>query len=176
MADKNFGFQGNIPHGVSIEDNIKKIKLIMINSFLFKIKAFAFMDEPEIEYLSIDSIFLLVKHYLLIIFLISLIIYYFSKNKYFVDKNILFRIKVKLLIVIQLKIVLVYLIYWCLYFIYTIIVYDNTSFMDSINIIIQSNYQFGVFIIFFNLFLEPIKTISFLIISIFIVKLIKIKI
>ena len=47
--------------------------------------------------------------------------------------------------------------------------------MDSINTILQANYQFGVFIIFFNLFMEPIKTISFLIISIFIVKLIKIK-
>ncbi|RBQ26694.1 hypothetical protein CRU88_06065 [Arcobacter sp. CECT 9188] len=121
-----------------------------------------------------NSILMLVKHYIFIVF-ISLIIYYFFKNKYFIDKNNLFRMKVKLLIIIQLKIILVYLIYWCLYSIYTIIIYDNASFIDYINIIIQANYQFGVFIIFFNLFMEPIKTISFLIISIFIVKLIKIK-
>ena len=122
------------------------------------------------------NILLLGIQYLLVVFFISLIIYYFLKNKYFIDKNTLFRTKVKLLTIIQLKIILVYLIYWSLYFIYTITIYNNTSFMDSINTILQANYQFGVFIIFFNLFMEPIKTISFLIISIFIVKLIKIKI
>ncbi len=156
--------------------NIKKIELIMINSFLFKIKAFGFIYSPEVEYSSTYNILLLGIQYLLVVFFISLIIYYFLKNKYFIDKNTLFRTKVKLLTIIQLKIILVYLIYWSLYFIYTITIYNNTSFMDSINTILQANYQFGVFIIFFNLFMEPIKTISFLIISIFIVKLIKIKI
>lgn len=152
------------------------IKFVIIYLIIFTMNVFAFIDEPEIEYSSIDSVLLLLKHYLLVVFLISLIIYYFLKNKYFIDKNILFRTKVKLLIIIQLKIILVFLIYWCLYFIYTITIYNNTNFMDSINTIIQANYQFGVFIIFFNLFMEPIQTIFFLIISIFIVKLIKIKI
>ena len=148
------------------------IKFVIIYLIIFTMNVFAFIDEPEIEYSSIDSVLLLLKHYLLVVFLISLIIYYFLKNKYFIDKNILFRTKVKLLIIIQLKIILVFLIYWCLYFIYTITIYNNTN----LNTIIQANYQFGVFIIFFNLFMEPIQTIFFLIISIFIVKLIKIKI
>lgn len=149
--------------------NIRKIKLIIINLLLFRTNAFAFINAPKIEYSPIYNILWLVIHYLLIVFFISLIIYYF------IDKNILFRMKIRWLIIIQLKIILGYLIYWCLEFIYTIIVYKNINSIDSINTIIQANYEFGILIIFFKLFMEPIKTISFLVISTFIVKLIKIK-
>lgn len=151
------------------------IKFTIIYLLVFIINAKAFMDEKEIEYSSAYYLLWLVIHYLFFIVPISLLIYYFSRNKYFINNDILFKIRIKLLMIIQLKIMLWYLIFWCLEFIYRIIIYKNINYVDSINNIIQANYEFGILLLFFNLSTEPIKTVFLLIISIVIVKLIKIK-